>query len=405
MKEFTHLCLPNEVERTLWQRSENGAWVDLGPSATVEDCQFGIEVLALDCMPFWVVTPEDGQLDVESIATLRWESLGLAQQDVGKSWMSWSVAKQDQRVLIGTAGLAAESLNVTWPEWKPKSFEITPRLYPFPDDEAALWMELGRYVLAVHRGNELVHFTGLSSSALDAEAAKELQDIMRILQGRELIVNLKGLRIWTEAGSDFTKSLKTLLGVNVTVEPKPAPFLPAEKCELLPPEIAAAWSAESEQRQQMRVFFTLAACYMFFFVAWSGWLEVRELRLKSLVTEQSKHTPEITEIHEAQAQWQAVESAVNPDNYPAETFHRIVSLLPNEGIRLKELTIELQKLTVSGEASTVGHAMKFKADLTNNDGLKKYGWNFPMPTILEDNRASFRAEGSLNTGGAEHEGQ
>jgi hypothetical protein len=173
----------------------------------------------------------------------------------------------------------------------------------------------------------------------------------------------------------------------------------------MPPGIALAWHTAGKQRQQMQLFFALAACYMLFFIAWSGWLEVRELRLQSVVAEQTKHAPEIAQIHEAQAQWQALESAVNPDNYPAEIFHRIVSLLPNEGIRLKELTIELQKLVVSGEASTVGHAMKFKADLTNNEGLKNYGWNFPMPTILEDNRASFRAEGSVNTGGAEHEGQ
>jgi hypothetical protein len=405
MKELTHLCLPNEVERTLWQRSENGVWIDLGKDASVEDCVFGIDVLALDCMPFWAMTPEDGQFNVESVATLRWESLGAVQQDAGKPWISWTVTKQDNRVLISTAGLSAESMGATWPEWKPKSFEITPRLFPFPDDEAALWMELGHLVLAVHRGKELVHFTGLNATKLDAEAAKELRDTLRILEARDLISDLKGVRVWTEASADFTKSLKTLLGVNVTLEAKPAPVLPSQPCELMPPGIALSWRTAGKQRQQMQLFFALAACYMLFFIAWSGWLEVRELRLQSVVAEQTKHAPEIAQIHEAQAQWQALESAVNPDNYPAEIFHRIVSLLPNEGIRLKELTIELQKLVVSGEASTVGHAMKFKADLTNNEGLKNYGWNFPMPTILEDNRASFRAEGSVNTGGAEHEGQ
>ncbi|WP_172683451.1 hypothetical protein [Verrucomicrobium spinosum] len=94
---------------------------------------------------------------------------------------------------------------------------------------------------------------------------------------------------------------------------------------------------------------------------------------------------------------------MDPDTYVPEIFHRVVSLLPPEGIRLKEFGLDREKLTVAGEASTVAHAKQFQADVTGSPGLRQFAWNFPQPTILDDNRASFRAEGLTGKGGRSHE--
>jgi len=110
-------------------------------------------------------------------------------------------------------------------------------------------------------------------------------------------------------------------------------------------------------------------------------------------------------VTQAQAHWLAMEGAINPDLYPVEVFHQIVSLLPEEGIRLKEFQIENGKIIVSGEATTVQHALGFKGRLAACAALQHHAWNFPQPSIREDNRAEFRAEGTLNAGGAVHEGQ
>ena len=109
-------------------------------------------------------------------------------------------------------------------------------------------------------------------------------------------------------------------------------------------------------------------------------------------------------VRREQARWQVFDAATNPDQYPVELFQRIASLLPPEGIRLKQFDIEPNKIMITGEASTVGHAKKFQSDVTGSPQLKQYTWNFPQPTILEDSRANFRAEGIISTGGP-HEGQ
>ena len=144
---------------------------------------------------------------------------------------------------------------------------------------------------------------------------------------------------------------------------------------------------------------TLAAVYVLSFAIWSGWLFWRGQTLAKGAAELVGLHPEIEEVRVLQARWQVLEPATNVDSYPTELFHRVASLLPDEGIQLKEFFLETDKLVVSGKASTIGHAKKFQADLTGGAGLHQYTWNFPQPTILEDNQASFRAEGTLGTGG------
>ena len=101
-----------------------------------------------------------------------------------------------------------------------------------------------------------------------------------------------------------------------------------------------------------------------------------------------------------------MEPAIDPDLYPVELFHQVVSLLPAEGIRLKEFQIDADRLIVSGEATSVNHALMFRDNLKACEPLQRYTWSFPVPRIRdEDSRAEFRAEGILNGGGASHEAQ
>jgi len=145
-----------------------------------------------------------------------------------------------------------------------------------------------------------------------------------------------------------------------------------------------------------------ALIYLCFFTAWWLSIEWREARLDAALAQISTQQPEIEIVREAQANWAEMEPAIDPDLYPAEIFHQVVSLLPPEGIRLKEFQIDGGKLVVAGEATTVNHALGFKDKLAACEPLQRYAWNFPVPRIRdEDNRAEFRAVGTLNGEGAQ----
>jgi hypothetical protein len=193
----------------------------------------------------------------------------------------------------------------------------------------------------------------------------------------------------------FVTELKELLGVPVIQEPKPVPRLPADQCPLFPAEVAQAHRNLARHRQTVRAVLALAALYVLFFTAWGAWLYWREHKLTKDTVQVAALRPKVAKVQGEQTRWQALEQATNPDLYPAEIFQRLVALLPPEGIRFKEFQMELNKLVISGEASTIGQAKTFQAAVLNNDGLKRYTWNFPQPTILPDNRADFRAEGIL----------
>jgi hypothetical protein len=187
------------------------------------------------------------------------------------------------------------------------------------------------------------------------------------------------------------------------VETKPEPVLPMYPSGIFPPEMARAERDRLQRRRKTRFVLSLAAIYVLGFASWAGWLLWRGQNLSVQSAELERRRPQVEAVRQMQTRWQVLEPATNVDTYPTEVFHRVVSLLPAEGIQLKEFFMESDKLVISGKASTIGHAKKFQGDLTNDAGLHQYTWNFPQPTILEDNQASFRAEGTLSTGGEAHE--
>lgn len=410
MATKTHqlLSLPGEDQRELWRCRADGAW-ELAPVGTaLKDGVLVLEAMALDSAPFWARTSQEGALVLQDIASLHWDALGLEESGEGRSWTCWKVAEDNGRVLVGTVALARESSSESWLEQMPLSCEISPQIYPIPAHEAALWKETGRYVIAFQRGASLVHFTTLSSRHLNASAAQEIGEVLSALEIREMLPGLKGLRVWCDAATEFLPSLREKLeGVPVIVEPRPDPRLPEQPSAIDPPELAQRRRLVAKNRRTMRLLVLGACLYAAVFAVWAGWLGYRDQKLAGEEATLQQIEPELAVIREAQLRWQALEAATNPDQYPVEVFHRIASLLPEEGIRLEEFifdAIDARKMVVRGQASSSGEAVKFLANIKTSDLLKQYPWDAPVPTILPDSRANFRAEGILeNLNLAPHE--
>jgi hypothetical protein len=308
-------------------------------------------------------------------------------------------------VLAATMALATDGPDAPWAKFDPETFELSALLPPIPSGECALWKELGRFVLAFTRGERLLHVAVLNARTLDATAAWEIRDLALGLEVRGFLPKLKGCRVWTEADDGFTGTLKEALGVRVRQQPKPVPQLPRDPSGLLPPSVARQRMEQLQRARMVRIVGLVAAAYLAFFTAWAGWLWLRDHRVEKQISILATQDPEVQAVRESQLRWMALEPATDPNHYPVETFHQIVSLLPPEGIQLQKFTLTPDKLTVSGVASSANHALKFGADLENNESLKRYEWSRQPPNILDDNRASFIAEGILNGGGGTDEQQ
>ena len=387
------LCFPGEEARETWLRGADGVWRRVEHAT---DGVMGVEAIAFDSAPFWLLNA-DAQ---DEAVALRWEGFGLPNEGGARLWTHWPVTRKDKHVLVGTLALTAEAALPDSPGYEPSA-----RLLPPPDRGIAVWQELGRYVVAFTREAALLHVAVLTSRSLDVDAAFEVRDLSAALQTHGFIDEVPAIHVWTRCETDFAPQLACLFeAASVIKEPRPDPRLPATASGLLPTQVATLRRQQQRRQSQTLLLAAAALVYLCFFGAWWLRLQWRESALTHADVEMIARQPEIDLVREAQAHWLEMEAAINPDLYPVELFHQIVSLLPDEGIRLKEFQIEDGRLIVSGEAATVNHALGFKDRLAACEPLQRYAWTFPVPTIREDNRAEFRAEGTLN-GGTAHEGQ
>lgn len=395
----TELCFPGETAREYWVCDQQGFWKqDSRASGGV----MGVETLLFDSAPFWaagVDAPQD-----EAVA-LRWEAFGLSGDGDARSWTYWPVLRNDQRVLLGTLAFAPDAGEAGIDTFQALAFEPSARMLPLPASGLAVWCELGRHVAAFTRGTELLHVTTLASRELDADAALEIRDVFAALQAHGFIEDLETIHVWTSCGAQFVPQLACLFAnAAVLKESRPPPRPPVIESRLVPASFARRKKDADLKQRRVLVFAALTLAYLGFFACWWLALQWRESRAVSEERELAALQPGIERVREAQARWLEVEAAINPDLYPVELFHQIVSLLPEQGVRLREFQVEEGRLIVKGEATTVNHALGFRDRLASCAALSRYAWSLPVPIIREDNRAEFSAEGTAH-GEVPHESQ
>lgn len=388
------LSFPGEEAREFWQCQADGSCLpaETGPSTVV-----GVESIAFDSAPFWSLSHDEGADDA---VALRWEGFGLEQEPGAHLWTHWVVVRKEKQLLVGTLAFAPDAAAQGREAMAAERFEVSAQLLPLPIDGIAVWRELGRYVAAFTRGAQLLHLTVLAARSLDADAAFEIRDTHAALLAHEHASTVATVRVWTACEADFAPQLACLFeSASVLKEKRPDPRLPAHASGLLPAQVAQGRRQQRALHQKMLMMAAAALVYVCFFGAWWMRLHWRESKINTASAQVDAQQPEIETIREAQANWLEMESAIDPDLYPLEIYHQIVSLLPPEGIRLKEFQIDNGKIVIAGEATSVNHALGFKDKLAACQPLQRYAWNFPVPSIREDNRADFRTTGVIQSQG------
>ncbi len=394
------LSFPGEEARELWASNGDGTW----QAVTTGTCEvFGIESIAFDSAPFWSLNLEEG---ADEAVSLRWEGFGLQQEHGAHLWAHWPIVRKDRHVLVGTLALSPEAAGPGRESMGSQRFEPSALMLPLPLDGIAIWRELGRCVAAFTRGTKLVHVTVLGARVLDADAAFEIRDIFAALYAQEHVESVSTIRIWTACEMDLAPQLACLFeDASVIKERRPDPRTASAGSGLLPAPVALSRREQSARKQRMFMMAAAALVYVCFFGAWWVRLQWRESRLNLASAGVTAQQPEIDVIREAQASWLEMEPAIDANLYPLEIYHQIISLLPPEGIRLKEFQMDAAKIVISGEATSVNHALNFKDKLAACQPLQRYTWITPVPAIREDNRAEFRTTGTMNGEGVANEGQ
>jgi len=243
----------------------------------------------------------------------------------------------------------------------------------------------------------LLHVTLIAAPELNADTALELRDALLALDAHEFLDRLSEVKLWTECEAGFLSALSsTFSSSQVQAEPRPAPMPPADPLKFLPMQVALVRRSQQERKRLVQLATALAAVFVVVFASWFFLLWQQEQKILTDEKALQNLGPQVFSVQEAKQAWVAMEAAVNPDLYPVELYHQIISLLPPSGVRLNEFQIDNDKITVRGEASDTQKGLDFREQLTNSPALSGFDWNIPVPKSLDGTRVQFDAMGIYN---------
>jgi hypothetical protein len=348
----------------------------------------------------------------ESMAQLELEAAGFGQETSdSNNFDVWNLGQddRDQRSIsfIQVAPLPADILE----EGSDAKFAPSVAFHQLQPGEALIWREAGALVLAIpHETGEPLYCQALAARLLDADAAAEIRCILASLELGGLTPSVQSLAVVSSARAslsvgeegaeppalledlitdDFTRDLD----MPVTLRQEQTPSLPHHASRLIPAPVVRL----RHERQQRRMVMMGALAFTFVLIAALGAFAARvALRQHSVAKEAARLEalePELVTIRDAQAAWEDMRFAVTPDLYPVESLHQLVQLLPQQNIRITSFELREDGIVIAGAASSLGHGIDFREKLISHEAFKRWVWEFPNPTNLNDGTATFRAEG------------
>jgi hypothetical protein len=193
------------------------------------------------------------------------------------------------------------------------------------------------------------------------------------------------------------------LDVPVLIKEDPLPSQPKQSSRLIPGTIVQL----RQEKQQRRMVMMGAMAFAFVLIAalgaFAARVALRQNSLTSEITRLDALEPELMTIRDAQSAWEDMRFAITPELYPIETLHQLVQLLPAQHIRITRFEVREDGIVIDGVASSLGHGIDFREKLLSNEYFKRWIWDYPNPTNLNDGTATFRGEGRPADSGGETE--
>lgn len=385
--------------RGVWQKWESGedeAWTLVGEGLELADLRpaentlIAVPVRRAFSLALWV-PGADPSLFADLVYT-QLEMRGLAGRSKETTSYVWrEVARENDDVLLQVTVLPGHLAPRYW-HGDIVDYVVSAECLPAADDCVSVWEEEGVWVASVTRGDLLLHFQVLNATTPSADMAFELVLLLAPLEAGSMIAETCSVRLFYQGDTAPDLSAWNFSG-GVEAAPFPSPVYPvnAPRCVPLPVRRVQETKARSGRRQ--RIMLWAAAAYLLVVLLLVGnalWLNARASSLRSALRVEA---PQVDAVRAAMQRWNSIESAVDPRRYPIEILYQAVRLLPEDGVRLTLFQMDLDRVVVSGEASTLQAAQRFQEELRKNPDLADYDWTTDNPRPLPTGSAAFQIDG------------
>ena len=402
------ICRPVAAGWQKWEQGEGAAWTIAGEAADMTGLKpapgglIAVPVRRAFSLAVWV--PADDPALFTDLIFTQLELRGLAGRTRETTSFSWQeVAREGSEALLHAVVLPANLAPQYW-HGDVTSYAVSAACLPLAPDAVSVWEEEGGWVAAVTRGDKLLHFQPLTEKMLSPAMALEIWLMLAPLDAGRMLTGSARIDVYhqREQAPDLS-DWRSAGGFEVTAQKFPAPVWPAvEGCTPLPVQEVQRTKETGARRQKIVLF--AAAAYFLVVLALAAntlWLWWRAESLRKAIAAESG---EVESVRAAMQRWNAIEPALNPPAYPLEVLHQAARLLPKDGVRLTLFQMNLDRVVLAGEASTLQAAQRFQEDVRKNPDLAGYDWTMENPRPLPTGSARFQIDG-LRHGAATETGE
>jgi len=321
------------------------------------------------------------------------ELRGLAGRTRETTSFAWQeITREGQEVLIQAVVLPPHLAPQYW-HGEVTEYAVSPSCLPLAPDGVSLWEEDGGWVAAVTRGERLLHFQPLTEKAPSPAMALEVWLMLAPLDAGRMLAGGGRVTVYYQGGEAPDLSAWAASGFDARAEKFPAPVRPARPLDCVPLPVRELQRAKEIGARRQKIALLAAAAYFVLVLALAAstlWLWWRAESLRATIESEQD---DVESVRSAMRRWDAIEPALHPPGYPLEVLYQSARLLPKDGVRLTLFQMNLDRVVLAGEASTLQAAQRFQEDVRKNPDLAGYDWTMENPRPLPTGSARFQIDG------------
>ena len=383
-----------------WVEDASGAWTLQSEAPELSDLRpaagglIAVPVRRAFSLCVWI--PADDPSIFRDLVLTQLEMRGLAGRTREETSFAWQeIARAENEALVQVTVLPAHLAPRYW-HGEVTDYVVSPVCLPLEADAVSIWREQGTWVVAVTRGGKLLHFQSLAEPAADSAMALEVWMMLSPLEAGNMIDTSLPVVFYRQQGDEPDIAAWNQSGTTrAEVRDFPGPIRPPSPLECVPIAVRQLQAEKKKSAQRQRFAFAGAAVYLALVLLLAGqtlWLHWRARKLQSEI---DGDAPAVAATKDAMDKWQALQPALEPSTYPLEVLFQTARLLPKDGVRLTLFEMNLDRVLIQGEASTLAAAIKFQDDLKKNTDLETlYEWAAEAPKQLPNGSTRFQIDGT-----------
>lgn len=394
------LLLPGAQVWQSWTGVEGAACV-LQAEQSAEGARFGKDaqrrVLALPAVNFWALPAWlKGQPEhLRSMALLHLERMGIKSEDDESVVQVRNMQGKEGAYLTRILALKELPTPLTDTARLPDEVTLHALCYPLVQNSLTIFRELGRLVVAITSGSQLIYCTPLSANRLDANALAELNNICLQLGFQGVLGRLESIVLWIDEG-DITQ-IERITGLTAYRCDMPSPTMPERGSSLLMPQDVISERQSQTRRAKTRFIALATGTLIAAAIAVVATLTSLALQERNMLREKvAGLTPRASRVMDHKKAWHEAAPAVDATSWPQQILLHCMEPESSKEASITHWEWTPERMNLRGRMPTASLALEYTQALKSIEALAPFALNGPPPVIASDNSATFELKGGLD---------